>query len=118
MRFEAKHVSASEAGDYYQVAFETDDPGDDRLDPPGPDRPYLIVQRQFEMADGGRCYLETHDEAYIGHYRLRLLDFTREQLIVEIARKQKKRIEVSFAIGQERFDEVKRVIDVIFGKRR
>ena len=29
MRFHAKHVSASEAGDYYQVSFETEDPGDD-----------------------------------------------------------------------------------------
>ena len=28
MRFHAKYVSAAEAGDYYQVSFETEDPGD------------------------------------------------------------------------------------------
>jgi hypothetical protein len=47
MRFHAKYVSAAEAGDYYQVSFETEDPGDDATDPPGLDNPYLIIQRQF-----------------------------------------------------------------------
>ena len=61
MRFHAKYVSASEAGDYYQVSFDTEDPGEDGIDPPGPDRPYLIIQRQFETLDGGQCYVETHD---------------------------------------------------------
>lgn len=28
MRFRAKYVSAAETGDYYQVSFETEDPGD------------------------------------------------------------------------------------------
>ena len=68
MRFHAKYVSAAEAGDYYQVSFETEDPGDDGTDPPGLDSPYLIIQRQFERPDGGRCYLETQDHGYIGHY--------------------------------------------------
>ena len=39
MRFHAKYVSAAEVGDYYQVSFETEDPGD------GLDGPYLIIQR-------------------------------------------------------------------------
>jgi hypothetical protein len=74
MRFHAKYVSAAEAGDYYQVSFETEDPGDDATDPPGLDSPYLIIQRQFETPDGGRCYVETHDHGYVGHYRLKLID--------------------------------------------
>src|SRR5260370_34738959 len=36
MRFHAKYVSASEAGDYYQVSFDTEDPGKDSTDPRGP----------------------------------------------------------------------------------
>ena len=80
MRFHAKYVSATEAGDYYQVSFETEDPGDDATDPPGLDSPYLIIQRQFETPDGGRCYVETHDHGYVGHYRLKLIDFNPTQL--------------------------------------
>jgi hypothetical protein len=29
MRFHAKYVSAAEAGEYYQLLFQTEDPGDD-----------------------------------------------------------------------------------------
>jgi hypothetical protein len=61
MQFHAKYVSASEAGDYYQVSFDTENPGEDSTDPHGPDRPYLIIQRQFETLDGEQCYVETHD---------------------------------------------------------
>ena len=55
MRFHAKYVSASETGDYYQVSFDTEDPGEDSTDPRGSDRPYLIIQRQFETLDGGHA---------------------------------------------------------------
>jgi hypothetical protein len=59
MRFHAKSVSTSEAGDYYQVSFGTKDPGKDSTDPNGPDRPYLVIQRQFETLNDGQCYVET-----------------------------------------------------------
>jgi len=68
MRFRAKYVSASEKGDYYQVAFENRDAASDAADVHGPDdSPYLLIQRQFEDPDGGECYVETHEEGYIGH---------------------------------------------------
>ena len=41
-----KHASASEACDYYQVSFDDDD------DTEGIDGRYLLIQRQFEFADG------------------------------------------------------------------
>jgi hypothetical protein len=66
MRFHAKYVSASKAGDYYQVSFDTEDPGEDSTDPRGPDRPYLMIQRQFETLDDGQCYVETHDHGFAG----------------------------------------------------
>ena len=60
MRFHANHVSSSVSGDYYQVMFEAEEETND------PDSPYFLIQRQFETSDGGRCYIETHDEKYIG----------------------------------------------------
>ena len=62
MRFHANHASSSVSGDYYQVMFEAEEHTND------PDSPYLLIQQQFETSDGGRCYIETHDEKYIGHF--------------------------------------------------
>jgi len=116
MRFRAKYVSASENGDYYQVMFENTDPACDAADMDGPDSPYLLIQRQFEDPDGGRCYVETHDEGYIGHFRLRSIEFSPSRLLLEIARDRNNRIEVIFDIGQSEFEEVERVIDIISGR--
>ena len=116
MRFRAKYVSASESGDYYQVAFENSDPAGDAADVDIPGSPYLVIQRQFEDPDGGRCYVETHDEEYIGHFRLRSIEFSPSRLLLEIARDRKNRIEVIFDIGQSELEEVRRVIDIISGK--
>jgi hypothetical protein len=116
MRFHAKYVSAAEAGDYYQVSFETEDPGDDATDPPGLDSPYLIIQRQFETPDGGKCYVETQDHGYVGHYRLRLIDFSSTQLVVAIERKSNTHVEVTYALDAVEFNEVQRVVNVIFDR--
>lgn len=116
MRFRAKYVSASENGDYYQVAFENTDPAGDATAVDGPDSPYLLIQRQFEDPDGGRCYVETHNEGYTGHFRLRSIQFSPSRLLLEIARDRNNRIGVIFDIGQSEFKEVQRVIDIISGK--
>jgi hypothetical protein len=49
MRFHANHVSSSVSGDYYQAMFEAEEDTND------PNSPYLLIQRQFETSDGGRC---------------------------------------------------------------
>ena len=116
MRFRAKYVSASESGDYYQVTFENTDPAGDAADVDGPDSPYLLIQRQFEDLDWGLCYFETHDEEYIGHFRLRSIEFSPSRFLLEIARNRNNKIEVIFDIGQSEFEEVQRVIDIISGK--
>jgi hypothetical protein len=54
VRFHAKHVSIGESGgEYFQVSFDNEDPSDDDLDLSPPDQPCLLVQRQFELDDGG-----------------------------------------------------------------
>jgi hypothetical protein len=116
MRFHAKYVSAAEAGDYYQVSFETEDPGDDTTAPPGLDSPYLIIQRQFETPHGGRCYVETHDHGYVGHYRLKLIDSSPTQLVVAIERKNNTHVEVTYALDAVEFNEVQRVVNIIFDR--
>jgi hypothetical protein len=111
MRFHAKYVSVGEFGDeYFEVSFDSEDPGNDDLDLSGDENPYLIVQRQFEDGDGGVCYIETHDhDTYSGHFRLRLIRFTPTRFAFEIARKDHKHVEVTYDLDAKRFDEVQRI---------
>ena len=116
-RFHAKYVSVGEFGDeYFEVSFDSEDPGNDDLDLSGDENPYLIVQRQFEDGDGGVCYIETHDhDTYSGHFRLRLIRFTPTRFAFEIARKDHKDVEVTCDLDAKRFDEVQRIVRIIFG---
>jgi hypothetical protein len=80
------------------------------------DSPYLIIQRQFERPDGGRCYVEKHDHGSVGHYRLKLIDFSPTQLVVAIERKSNAHVEVTYALDAAEFTEVQRVVDIIFDR--
>jgi len=118
MRFHAKSVSVGESGDeYFAVSFDSEDPSDDASDLSGDENPYLIVQRQFEDDDGGVCYIETHDrDTYSGHFRLRLIGFTPTRFAFEIARADHKHVEVTYDLDAKRFDEVERIVHIIFEK--
>lgn len=109
MQFHANHVSASADGDYYQVLFAA------VPDSTHPESPYLVIQRQFEDADGGRCYVETHDANYIGHFRIRRMDLSASRILLEIDRPKANVVEVTFAIASSDFKQVARVVGIISG---
>src|SRR5262249_6748387 len=81
--------------------------------------PYLIVQRDFEMPDDGRCYIETENEneSYIGHFPLRLIELSPTRLSFEIVRNHNNHVDVSFALDPSEFEEVRRIVEIIFGLR-
>jgi hypothetical protein len=107
MRFQASYVSTSVAGDYYQAIVAAAEDTDD------PDSPYLLLQRQFEMPDGGECYIETHDKEYIGHYLLRRVEFTSKTLSIEFDRPTDNLISVTFDIAVSDFKKAARVVKII-----
>ena len=117
LRLHANHVSIGESGgEYFQVSFHSEAPGEDDFDLPEPDQPYLLVQRQFEDDDGGVCYIETHDhDTYTGHFRVRLIEFTPTRLAFEIARTDHKYVEVTYDLDAKRFGEVRRIVHIVFG---
>ena len=117
MKLHAKNVSIGEAGEeYFEVSFDSEVPSDDDFDLSGPDHPYLIVQRQFEDDDGGVCYIETHDhDTYAGHFRLKLIEFTATRLAFEIARTDHKYVEVTYDLDPKQFNEVQRIVHIVFG---
>lgn len=114
MDITVKHVSASGEGDYFGMSFDNDDPDDDGQDYE-PSGPYLIVQRQFEDGDDRICYVETHDEDYCGHFKVRLVTFSDTRFAMELVRRRKKLISVSYDLSKQDFEAVERIVNVIFG---
>jgi hypothetical protein len=110
MRFHANHVSTSVSGDYYQATFEANEASAEL------DGPYLIIQRQFEMPDGDRCYIETHQAEYIGHFQVRRIDFRPDGISVEIGRSRDNVIDVTFNMTTSAFEEAMPVLKIISGE--
>ncbi|MEK7405956.1 MAG: hypothetical protein AAB225_12680 [Acidobacteriota bacterium] len=104
MKIQLDRVSASESGEYYQVTFEG---GLNR------EEAYVLVQRQFEFPDGGRCYLETHDQDYAGHLKVAHAELSRNRLFLKLARKKAGELEVLFNTTAENWREVARVLRII-----
>lgn len=117
MQLYAKKISANASGDYYQVVLYSDDRDDDQVDPFDQPEPYLLLQRQFEFSDGGKCYLESADEKYIGHFKLKLLEFTTTRLEFKISRPKLNHVAICFALTDAEFEEALPIIEVIFGIR-
>jgi hypothetical protein len=84
--------SAAQATEVLAAIFEAEQDADD------PDSPYLLIQRQFEDPDDDRCYIETRDEKYCGHFLLRRLDLTPQKLSIELDRPRDNFVSVNFAI--------------------
>lgn len=117
MHFSANKVTGVVCGDYYQLVLEADDGNEGRKDDLEQTTPYLLLQRQFEFSDAGKCYVESDDETYIGHFKLKLIEFTPNRLAFEIGRKNHNHVEVSFALTVAEFEESRPVAEVIFGIR-
>ncbi|MSQ71130.1 MAG: hypothetical protein EXR27_07550 [Betaproteobacteria bacterium] len=117
MKLDAKRISATASGDYYQVLLDSEDRDEEQLDPFDQPAPYLMVQCQFEFSNGGKCYVESDDDEYIGHFKLKLIEFSPTRLAFEIARRNHNHVEVCFALTGAEFDETLPIIEVIFGIR-
>ncbi len=117
MHFHAKTVSSTVSGDYYQLLLEYEGREDEQLDHPDQTGPYLLLQRQFEFFDGGKCYVEADDETYIGHFQLKLIEFSATRLAFEIAKSDHNYVEVGFKLTAAEFEEARPITEVIFGMR-
>ena len=100
-----KHVSTSEdGGEYFQVMFATMQDSDEG---------YLSVQRQFEMPDGGVCYVETDDLEFCGHFRLRNARLATKEFQFEFGNGPARKIKVSFDVTDSGYAEAKRVLQIM-----
>jgi len=100
-----EYVSASEAGgEYFQVLFEKARDNDEG---------YLLVQRQFEMPDGGRCYVETDDSEFVGHFRLRNARLSINQFEFDFGNGGTRTVRVSFDVAESAYAQARRVLRIM-----
>ncbi len=102
--FQCERVTASNAGDYFQVLFEQN---------PDSDQGYVLVQRQFELPDGGECYIETDDGDFCGHFRIRTAQLSRSRFRMAFGDGPLKQITVSFNANDSAYAEAKRVLQIM-----
>jgi hypothetical protein len=98
------HVSATESGDYCQVLFEGAEDGDGA---------YVLIQRQFEFPDGGLCYLETHDENYVGDLEVARASLARDRFWLELRRGRATEVEVAFEATDQEYEDVARILRIM-----
>jgi hypothetical protein len=101
-KLHARHASASEAGDYLQVLFEEKDQREDGR--------YLLVQRQFEFPDGGRCAIETELPEMCGHFRIRSAVLERARFQISWFGRLECQAEVTFDTDDESYADIRRIM--------
>ena len=91
IRMEFSSVSASEAGDYFQVLFE-DDEGKLELN-------YFLLQCQFEDPLDEGFYIESTNTQLCGHVKIETAVLSSHSLRLEIPSTEWKNIQIEFAGG-------------------
>ncbi len=105
MNLTALYVSADEAANIFQVIFKKDHDND---------KDYLIISRQFEFPDDGRCYFEDgNDFDNSGHYYVKKALLMRDSLSIELYRKEDNKILVEFQLSDGKFEKVKQFLQII-----
>ena len=99
-------VSASEAGDYFQVLFEEEVDNSEAR--------YFLVQCQFEFPNEEEFYIESDDTRLCGHFEVKTATLSRQSLRLEMPSTKWKIIRVQFQTDDEGYEELERVLKTMF----
>ena len=101
-------VSASEAGDYYQVVFEEEADNSSAR--------YFLIQRQFEFPHEG-FYIESDNTEFCGHFDVEAASLSRRWLRLEMANTEWKSIQIRFLADQVAYEELAHALSTMFKDR-
>ena len=108
--FQAQAVSYSEdleGREYFQVLFkEKDEPG----------VKYVLLQRQFEIPDGGIVYFECDEIERSGSQVFRKAKLSRERFEIEVPGESGGKWAVAFELDEQRYAELQEILRIILGK--
>lgn len=100
--FKFKTVSATIAGDYYQIMFHDDLDTDDE--------PYFMIQTQFEFPDGGECHFESHTEELIEHCKASSVSLSKNRLSLSYGNKPQHEVEIEYNLHGLDFHELESML--------
>ena len=102
-KLHAKRVTTSESGgEYFQVLFEKEwESG----------KAYFLIQRQFEIPDDGKCYIETHVPEACGHFRIHFAELDRNRFRIQLPGKEE--WDIAFDTNDDIYEEVKSILRAI-----
>ena len=110
IEFQAQDVSYSEDlefREYFQVLFqEKDEPG----------VKYVLLQRQFEIPDGGVCYFECDEIERSGSHVIRKAKLSRDRFEIDVPGEDGGKWVVAFELEDRRYVALKEVLSIILGK--
>jgi hypothetical protein len=110
MKITVNYIYVTIEGDYYQVCFdEKEDDGSTEIT----NAPYFLIQRQFEMPDGGEIYIESHDDNYIGHFKVKESILQRDKFTIELKRPKFSYIEISFNSTENKFNALRSALKIM-----
>ena len=102
-RLYAKYVSASESGgDYFQALFEKERESDEA---------YFLIQRQFEIPDDGKCYIETHIPEARGNFQIHFAELGRDRFIIQLPGQEN--WDITFETDDNNYEKVESVLRTI-----
>ena len=101
-------VSASEAGDYYQIIFEEE--------ADNPSAGYFLIQRQFEFPYEG-FYIESDNTEFCGHFDVEAASLSSRWLRLEMPNTRWESIQIVFAVDQVGYEELAHVLSIMFEDR-
>jgi len=110
MKMHMGYASVSIAGDYYQVMFEEKVSNEEQDSMASK---YLLIQRQFEFQDRGLIYVESHDQNYIGHFKVARARLDPKCLFLVLDRKNAAVVEITFETSPRNYAEIKRVMRIM-----
>jgi hypothetical protein len=97
-----------EGREYFQVLFEEEG---------APKRGgYVLLQRQFEMPDGGESYFECDEFERSGHYIIRKAKLSRNKFEIETPGRRGGKWAISFELEEDRYEQLKEVLKIILRK--
>lgn len=105
LKLHAKHASASEAGDYFQVMFE------EQADAEG--SRYLLIQRQFEFPDEECCAIETEQPDVCGHFQIHSAVLERTRFQVWWSGGSESKADVAFETDDESYADIRRIMRIM-----
>ena len=79
--------------------------------------PYFLLQRQFEIPDGGHVYIESHHREMCGHVCISRAVLTAGLLRLQLAGRPPRELAIRFKADRRRLRELTAMLKTIIGAR-